>query len=52
MHAHFKLTPHGWICKKVWPDIKFDFEISGRSLFMDVARAPKIGFCKRPHKYL
>lgn len=54
MHAQFQFTSHGWQCRKVWHDLHAStaYYKYVKILFINVKRAPKLGFCKRPHKYL
>jgi hypothetical protein len=52
MYAEFKLTPHGWICRKVWNvDLGFLPVSLEKTIFMPVSKRPKHGFCRRPHYY-
>lgn len=55
MVARFTKDKYGWRCTNVW-----DHDMKGKvysgvspiALYVNVSRAPRLGFCKRPHHYL
>jgi hypothetical protein len=60
MVARFTKDKYGWRCIKVWNYIEQNMPVEyfrcvpGRSgvLDLNVSRAPRLGFCRRPHTYI
>jgi hypothetical protein len=56
MVARFTKDKYGWRCTNVWPeklvDKKVRFLSLTNALLVNVSRAPRLGFCRRPHTYI
>jgi hypothetical protein len=55
MVARFTKDKHGWRCVRVWQNITQDMAVDNLApicIYVNVSRAPRLGFCKRPHFYL
>jgi hypothetical protein len=54
MVARFTKDKYGWRCTKVWQhnSEKPVDNIAPIAIFVNVSRAPRLGFCRRPHTYI
>jgi hypothetical protein len=56
MVARFTKDKYGWRCTEVFPDQKFHVPVCyatfTKALYVNVTRAPRLGFSKRPHHYI
>jgi hypothetical protein len=54
MLARFTKDKYGWRCTHVWSQleqgtVEYFYKTA---IHMNVSRAPRIGFCRRPHHYI
>jgi hypothetical protein len=54
MVARFTKDKYGWRCTDVWTheDMWDDVICTKDALYVNVTRAPRLGFSKRPHHYI
>lgn len=56
MVARFTKDKYGWRCTDVWTAVTNRKSVISAPainvLYVNVSRAPRLGFCRRPHFYL
>jgi hypothetical protein len=54
MVARFTKDKYGWRCTNVWPVdwYKPVDSVAPVAIYVNVSRAPRLGFCRRPHTYI
>jgi hypothetical protein len=56
MVARFTKDKYGWRCTNVWKRLTQEMAVDSTAapfaIFVNVSRAPRLGFSKRPHFYL